>query len=122
VFDCFSELRLSYSIFAILSITVLSLQLSSICANIGVQGYADEKGVVMKQFVRVEEVAGLLGVTKQTIRNWIREDKIAARRFGRPHLIPIEEVARLLGKSPEETNALLERQSSGPLVPALAMG
>jgi len=62
----------------------------------------------MRQFARVEEVAALMGVTEQTIRNWIREGKIKAQRFGRPHLIPIGEVARLLGKSQEETAALLE--------------
>jgi excisionase family DNA binding protein len=119
VVDCL--LRLSYSIFAILSITDLSLQLPSICANIVVSRQVALKGVTqrMKQFCRVDEVAGLLGVTEQTIRNWIREGKIKARRFGRPHLIPIEEAARLLDKTPEETAALLERQASGPLVLAL---
>jgi excisionase family DNA binding protein len=76
----------------------------------------------MRQFVRVDEVAGMLGVTEQTIRNWIREGKVAARRFGRPHLIPIEEVARLLGKSPEETAALLEKPAPGPLVLASLAG
>jgi excisionase family DNA binding protein len=93
----------------------------SICANIGVGKDRASKGVVhrMKQFCRVDEVASLLGVTEQTIRNWIREGKIKSRRFGRPHLIPIEEAARLLDKTLEETAALLERQASGPLVLAL---
>lgn len=63
----------------------------------------------MKQFFRVDDVAELLGVTPQTIRNWIREGKITAKRFGRPHLIPLDEVARLLGKTPEETARLLEK-------------
>src|SRR4051794_36883748 len=62
----------------------------------------------VKQFCRVEEVAELLGVTPQTIRNWIREGKIRAQRFGRPHLIPVDEVARLLNKTPQEVIRLLK--------------
>jgi excisionase family DNA binding protein len=61
----------------------------------------------MRQFYRVDQVARLLGVTEQTIRNWIREGKIRAERFGRPHLIPIEEIARLIKKTPEEVAELL---------------
>lgn len=72
----------------------------------------------MRQFCRVDEVAQLVGVTEQTIRNWIREGKIKAQRFGRPHLIPISEVARLLGTTPEEATELLDRQR-GPWVPEL---
>lgn len=66
----------------------------------------------MRQFYRVEEVARLVGVTDQTIRNWIREGKIKAQRFGRPHLIPVEEVARLLEKTPEEVARLLEKAAT----------
>jgi len=62
----------------------------------------------VKQFFRVDEVAQLLGVTPQTVRNWIREGKITAIRFGRPHLIPIDEVARLLNKTPREVVRLLK--------------
>lgn len=61
----------------------------------------------MRQFYRVDQVARLLGVTEQTIRNWIRDGKIQAQRFGRPHLIPIEEVARLIQKTPAEVAELL---------------
>jgi excisionase family DNA binding protein len=63
---------------------------------------------IVKQFFRVDDVARLLGVTPQTIRNWIREGKITAKRFGRPHLIPVGEVARLLGTTSEEAARLLE--------------
>ena len=66
----------------------------------------------MRQFYRVDEVARLFGVTDQTIRNWIREGKIKARRIGRPHMIPLAEVARLLGTSQDEAARLLERQAS----------
>ena len=62
----------------------------------------------MKQFYRVTDVAPLLGVTEQTLRNWIREGKIAAKRFGRPHLIPLGEIARLLDRTPDEVAKLLE--------------
>ena len=72
----------------------------------------------MRQFCRVDEVAGLIGVTEQTIRNWIREGKIKAQRFGRPHLIPIDEVARLLQRTPEEVANLLE-EAEGNSLPAL---
>jgi len=72
----------------------------------------------VRQFCRVDEVANLIGVTEQTIRNWIREGKIKAQRFRRPHLIPIDEVARLLGRTPEEVVSLLEQQEGNSL-PAL---
>ena len=72
------------------------------------------KGVFVRQFCRVDEVARLLGVTEQTVRNWIREGKIKAQRFGRPHLIPISEAARLLSKTQAETMALLEEER-GPM-------
>jgi len=75
----------------------------------------------VKQFFRVDDVAALLGVTPQTIRNWIREGKITAKRFGRPHLIPLDEVARLLGKTPQEVKRLLEGSEDWrTLRPALA--
>lgn len=74
----------------------------------------------MRQFCRVDEVASLLGVTEQTVRNWIKDGKIKAQRFGRPHLIPISEVARLLGKTQEETVSLLDQQR-GPWSPTLAV-
>lgn len=64
----------------------------------------------MRQFCRVDEVASLLGVTDQTIRNWIREGKIASQRIGRPHLIPLVEVARLLDKTLDEVGTLLQEQ------------
>jgi excisionase family DNA binding protein len=73
----------------------------------------------VKQFYRVDDVANLLGVTPQTIRNWIREGKVKAQRFGRPHLIPIEEVARLLGKTPQEAARLMEQAESGIRTPSL---
>ena len=73
----------------------------------------------MRQFCRVDDVAQLIGVTEQTIRNWIREGKIKAQRFGRPHLIPIGEVARLLNRTPEEVAALLEEQKLGTSLPAM---
>jgi excisionase family DNA binding protein len=80
---------------------------------------AKEAGHTVRLFYRVDEVARLIGVTDQTLRNWIREGKIQARRFGRPHMIPLEEVARLLGKSPEETANLLEQTNEEDLVPGL---
>ncbi len=77
----------------------------------------------MRQFYRVDEVARLLGVTDQTIRNWIREDKIASRRIGRPHMIPLAEIARLLGTSHEEAAKLVEQQEDPEenFVPGLAV-
>ena len=63
----------------------------------------------MRQYYRAEEVAQVLGVTDQTIRNWIREGKINAKRFGRPFMIPLAEVARLLDTTPAAAAALFEQ-------------
>ncbi|NJO84988.1 MAG: helix-turn-helix domain-containing protein [Blastochloris sp.] len=61
----------------------------------------------MNVFYSVEEVAPLLRVTPQTLRNWIREGKVHAERMGRPYLIPVEEAARLLKRTPDEVHTLI---------------
>ncbi len=77
----------------------------------------EKKEKRVRLFYRVDEVARLLGVTDQTIRNWIREEKIRAQRFGRPHLIPLEEVARLTDKTPDEVAQLVESLDKSRALP-----
>ena len=49
-----------------------------------------------KQFTSPAEVAARLGVTQHTVRNWIREQRIQAKRVGGRWLVPVSELERLL--------------------------
>ena len=52
------------------------------------------------ELLTVSQAAEAVNATNQTIRNWIKSDRIRARRIGNRFLIPRSEVARLLGESP----------------------
>lgn len=55
-----------------------------------------------KHLFRPDEAAKLLGVHIQTIRRWIREDKLSSiKTMGGHSRIPKEEIERLL--TPKET-------------------
>lgn len=54
-------------------------------------------------FYTAEEVARLIRVSEQTVRLWIREGKLPARRFGRNWRIPTADVQRILAEGlPDE--------------------
>jgi excisionase family DNA binding protein len=50
----------------------------------------------MRALKSVEEGAGLLGVSKWTVRSWIREGKLRPVRLGRRVLISEEELERFV--------------------------
>jgi excisionase family DNA binding protein len=52
------------------------------------------------EFLTVSQAAEAFNATSQTVRNWIRTDKLRARRVGNRFLIPREEVERLRGDLP----------------------
>ncbi len=51
-----------------------------------------------KLFYSTSEVAVLFGMNRVTIYRWVKEGKIGAYKIGKPHKIPVSEVARLLGE------------------------
>jgi len=60
-------------------------------------------------FYRPSELAEILGITHQTVLNWIRQGKIKAKKlmFGRIYRIPKEEFEKIL-KDVEITKEKLE--------------
>jgi excisionase family DNA binding protein len=56
----------------------------------------DETVTMKNSLISTHELGGLLGVTRQTIRNWIRKGDIKAYQIGQNLKIPIEEATRLL--------------------------
>jgi excisionase family DNA binding protein len=55
------------------------------------------------EFLTVSQAAEAFSATSQTIRNWIRENRLQARRIGNRFLIPREEVERLRGDLPAQS-------------------
>ena len=45
-----------------------------------------------------EELGSLLGVTRQTVRNWIKKGDIKAFHIGQNLKIPVEEVLRVMSR------------------------
>ena len=52
--------------------------------------------VERKEAYRVEDIALLLGISVYTIRKWLREGKIKARKIGKLWLVPRAEIEKLL--------------------------
>lgn len=50
------------------------------------------------ELLTVSQAAGDLHASTQTIRNWIRAERLAAVRIGNRFLVPRAEVQRLLGE------------------------
>ena len=48
------------------------------------------------EFYTVEELAALLKVKEQTVRQWIREGKIESYKFGRAHRVTREGIERFM--------------------------
>jgi excisionase family DNA binding protein len=58
-------------------------------------GFATEER--KRQFTSPPEIAARLGVTPATVRRWIREGRIQAKKVGaRKWLVPVSEMERLL--------------------------
>jgi putative resolvase len=70
-----------------------------------------------QEIYRVSEVAKLLDVTPWTVRQWIEHGKVKAHKVGREWRVRYEEVARLLGRQPEEPTLLgfINEQLGGPM-------
>ena len=58
--------------------------------------------------ITVPEAARRAGRNPETIRSWIREGKLPARKVGTQHVLEEEDLAAILGRSAE----------TGPLPPA----
>ena len=48
------------------------------------------------KFVSTQELGSLLGVTRQTVRNWIKKGHIRAYHIGQNLKIPVREAVRIL--------------------------
>jgi excisionase family DNA binding protein len=55
------------------------------------------------ELLTVSQAAEALSATSQTIRNWIRSERLRAVRIGNRFLIPAEEVDRLRGDVSSQT-------------------
>jgi len=59
-----------------------------------------EASGIMKEtnhrFVSTQELGALLGVTRQTVRNWIKKGEIKAFHIGQNLKIPVQEAVRIL--------------------------
>ncbi len=49
-----------------------------------------------KKFLSTKELGSLLGVTRQTVRNWIKKGEIKAFHIGQNLKIPVEEALRII--------------------------
>jgi excisionase family DNA binding protein len=67
-----------------------------------------------RPFLSTQDLASLLGVTRQTIRNWIKAGHIRAYHIGQNLKIPVEEAQRILTHYALPVPDWLE----GPLTPA----
>ena len=54
------------------------------------------------ELLTVSQAAEACNATPQTIRNWIRGDRVRAVRIGNRFLIPREEIQRLRGDAPSQ--------------------
>ncbi len=48
------------------------------------------------RFLSTEQMGTLLGVTRQTIRNWIKKGDVGAYHIGQNLKVPVEEAVRIL--------------------------
>ncbi len=63
----------------------------------------------MRALKSVEEAAELLGISKWTVRGYIREGKLKSARLGRRVLLAEDELERLVAKSQEPKEAAAEK-------------
>jgi excisionase family DNA binding protein len=56
----------------------------------------DSQKTMQNRFLSTQELGSLLGVTRQTIRNWIKRGNIKAFQIGQNLKIPAHEAVRIL--------------------------
>lgn len=47
-----------------------------------------------KGFVRIQAAAKVLGLTRQTVHEWVKDGRIKSKKVGKARLIPLTEVGR----------------------------
>jgi excisionase family DNA binding protein len=69
------------------------------CRKIAKTGKSEQvtaMGKTNRPFLSTQDLASLLGVTRQTIRNWIKGGHVRAYHIGQNLKIPVEEAQRIL--------------------------
>ncbi|MBW1921871.1 MAG: helix-turn-helix domain-containing protein [Deltaproteobacteria bacterium] len=61
-----------------------------------------------RRFISTKELGELLGVTRQTVRNWILKGEIQAYRIGHNLKIPSSEAVRILRQYQQPVPSWLE--------------
>jgi excisionase family DNA binding protein len=56
--------------------------------------------------ITVQEAARRVGRNSETVRRWIREGRLRARKIGRQHVIEEDDLATILGDVNPETSEL----------------
>ncbi len=51
-----------------------------------------------KKFLRVADILGVLPVSEETVRNWIRQGKLKARKIGRDYFIDPDDFQEFLDR------------------------
>ncbi len=75
----------------------------------------------MDEYLTIQEVAAIYAVSEKTVRNWITEGKLEARRIG-GRLIRIESSSLKLLSEPVNYRGYVNRRSRGTSGPFLYMG
>ena len=81
---------------------MLPIQTASYRIDLQIWLYSDAT-VEGSELLTVSQAAEALSATSQTIRNWIRSDRLHAKRIGNRFLIPRSEIERLHGDIPSQT-------------------
>jgi len=68
-----------------------------------------------KKFLSTAELGGLLGVTRQTVRNWFLKGQVKAYRIGQNIKIPKAEAVRILQHFGQPIPRWLEAEEANPL-------
>ena len=62
----------------------------------------------MRLAIKTSEVSKLLGVHILTVRNWIKQNRLKAKKAGRFYFINIEDLAEFLGTTVEKIKKEME--------------
>jgi len=80
----------------------------------------NNNGEENKTVYKVSEIAGMLRVHEQTVRNLIHNEKLDAIKIGADFRIPVEEYKRFIGENSNTGNANKEETKGAFSVPELA--